>query len=493
MSPSSIALLFGPSLTLTQSQLRWELLNVGAGVLLAVIGLAAVSLYFFRSKARDLTLIYFGLFTTLYGVRLLSQRDSIRATLDFSSQVWRRVDWGISAVIILPFGLFVYQLVGDELRKLFRWLLWAQGIAALTEIVAGIFGVKLYQLAYANNIIVLSTFAITAVFVTIVWVRGKRKYVLSREVRVFLVGFLIWAAFIFELNLSSLHLVQGIGHNTEFVGFLTFVCCLGYVTARRAFATEERLFALNAELGVARQIQSATLPREVPQLSGLTIAERYAPMSEVAGDFYDFVLDAPTRLGVLIADVSGHGVPAALIASMLQAAFAGQARHASDPARMLAELNRSLVGKFEEHYVTAAYVFVDLERSLLRYAGAGHPPIMLTSRSTRIVRLIEENGTVLGMVPDAPYSSIEVPLQLGDRVLLYTDGVFEAMNPAQVEYSKPRLERFLAANVDLSAAGFANALLNDVNLWSDDPNGRSQDDDITLVVLDIGNSIQATA
>jgi sulfur transfer complex TusBCD TusB component (DsrH family) len=491
MSPASIALLLAPSLTLTQVQLRWELLNVGAGVLLLVIGLGAISLYFFRSNSRDLTLIYFGLFTTLYGFRLLSERDSIRATLDFSLQVWRRLDWGISAVIILPFGLFVYQLVGEELRKLFRWLLWAQGIAAVLEIAAGIFGVKLHQLAYANNVVVLSTFAITGIFVAIVWVRTTRTYVFTREVRVFLIGLLIWAAFIFENNLASLGIVRGVEHRVEFIGFLIFVCCLGYVTARRAFATEERLFAINAELGVARQIQSATLPREVPKLSGLTIAERYVPMSEVAGDFYDFIVDGPMRLGVLIADVSGHGVPAALIASMLQVAFAGQSHHASDPARMLAELNRSLVGKFEEHYATGAYVFIDLEKSLLRYAGAGHPPVMLASRSAKTVRLIEENGTVLGMIPDAPYTAIEVRLQPGDRVLLYTDGVFEAMNAAQVEYSKPRLEKFLAANTDLSADKFANALLDDVNVWSDDPNGRSQDDDITLVVLDIDTPNQA--
>ena len=210
MSPASIALLLAPSLTLTQVQLRWELLNVGAGVLLLVIGLGAISLYFFRSNSRDLTLIYFGLFTTLYGFRLLSERDSIRATLDFSLQVWRRLDWGISAVIILPFGLFVYQLVGEELRKLFRWLLWAQGIAAVLEIAAGIFGVKLHQLAYANNVVVLSTFAITGIFVAIVWVRTTRTYVFTREVRVFLIGLLIWAAFIFENNLASLGIVRGV-------------------------------------------------------------------------------------------------------------------------------------------------------------------------------------------------------------------------------------------------------------------------------------------
>jgi serine phosphatase RsbU (regulator of sigma subunit) len=193
----------------------------------------------------------------------------------------------------------------------------------------------------------------------------------------------------------------------------------------------------------------------------------------------------------MVADVSGHGVPAALIASMLKVAFAGQSQHVTDPARVLTGLNRSLCGKFEEHYVTGAYVFVDLEKKLLRYAGAGHPPIMLASRSTKSVRRIEENGTILGLIPDAVYTATEVPLHSGDRCLLYTDGVFEAMSPSLEEYSKPRIEKFLAANATLSTNAFANALLDDVNRWSEDPHGRSQDDDITMVVLDFQPSAQA--
>jgi len=107
-------------------------------------------------------------------------------------------------------------------------------------------------------------------------------------------------------------------------------------------------------------------------LTGLDIAARYLPMSAVAGDFYDFLFIDEKRIGILIADVTGHGIPAALIASMLKVAFAAQAHHANDPACVLAGLNRALCGKFEEHFVTAAYLFIDLENYLLRYSAAGH-------------------------------------------------------------------------------------------------------------------------
>src|SRR6202140_4718476 len=122
-----------------------------------------------------------------------------------------------------------------------------------------------------------------------------------------------------------------------------------------------------------------------------------------------------------------------LIASMLKVAFAGQAAHAHDPVRVLAGLNRALCGKFEEHFVTAAYLFVDLEKRLLLYSAAGPPPLMLASGTAGNVREIEENGLMLGMYPEAIYSSVEIRVGLGDRCLLYTDGILEARNAAGEE------------------------------------------------------------
>jgi phosphoserine phosphatase RsbU/P len=93
-------------------------------------------------------------------------------------------------------------------------------------------------------------------------------------------------------------------------------------------------------------------------------------------------------------------------------------------------LNRALCGKFAEHFVTAAYLLVDLDRSLLRYSAAGHPPLLLASHTEGEVRQIEENGLMLGLFPNAAYASAEIPIRLGDRCLLYTDGVLEAQNAA---------------------------------------------------------------
>jgi phosphoserine phosphatase RsbU/P len=188
--------------------------------------------------------------------------------------------------------------------------------------------------------------------------------------------------------------------------------------------------------------------------------------------------------------VTGHGVPAALIASMLKVAFAGQAAHAHDPARVLAGLNRSLCGTFEEHFVTAAYLFVDLEKDLLHYAAAGHPPLMLSSGSAGNVREIEQNGLMLGMLSEAVYSAVQIRVGPGDRCLLYTDGVFEAKNAAQEEFGRSRCKECLEAQRDSPAARFADTLIESIAGFAGHNSARGQEDDITLLVLDFQESLR---
>jgi sigma-B regulation protein RsbU (phosphoserine phosphatase) len=147
-------------------------------------------------------------------------------------------------------------------------------------------------------------------------------------------------------------------------------------------------------------------------------------------------------------------------------------------------LNRALCGKFEEHFVTAAYLFVDLEKSLLRYSAAAHPPLMLASGAAGNVREIEENGLMLGMFPDAVYSSVKIHVEPGDRCLLYTDGILEANNAAGEEFGKSRCKEFLGTRRDIPAALFANALLENIAGFSGHNSARAQEDDITLLVLD---------
>jgi serine phosphatase RsbU (regulator of sigma subunit) len=253
---------------------------------------------------------------------------------------------------------------------------------------------------------------------------------------------------------------------------------------REAHETVARqLMAINSDLEMARQIQLAILPRETPKIQGLDIAARYIPMSSVAGDFYDFIVVDERHVGILIADVSGHGLPSALIASMLQSAFAAQSAHASDPARVLAGLNQVLSGKFQWHFVTAAYLFVNLEESTVNYAGAAHPPLLLWRKKSGSATEVLENGLLLGLFPDSTYSAITLPLEGGDRIVLFTDGIVEARNPSKEVFGMDRLKRFVEENHALSAERFGDALLDAVGHWSEQARGEGQSDDITLVAI----------
>ena len=244
-----------------------------------------------------------------------------------------------------------------------------------------------------------------------------------------------------------------------------------------------QLQTIQKELETARQIQMSILPTEIPKLDGLDIAARYIPMTSVAGDFYDFILVDEKHLGILIADVSGHGMPAALIASMLKIALAAQVPHAADPAQVLSGLNQALCGKFQHHFVTAAYLFVDMAKGMLTYAGAGHPPMLLWGGSFAEVRDVVENGLFLGKFPWATYSSLELPLSVGDWCLLYTDGIPETANHSEIEFGTERFREFLATEQSTSANQFADRLLGELSSWAARGPGEELDDDITLVAI----------
>ena len=245
-----------------------------------------------------------------------------------------------------------------------------------------------------------------------------------------------------------------------------------------------RLQAVNHELELASRIQRSILPSGPPAIPGLDIATRYFPMTAVAGDYYDFLRVDEKRLGVLVADVSGHGAPSALITSMLRIALAEQLDHAHDPAKVLLGLNQALCGKFDCHFVTAAYAFIDTEKRVLRYGGAGHPPLVLYSGSNGQAQAIEENGLILAQFPDETYTSVQLPFGPGDRVLLYTDGIPECSNPELEEYGTERLLQLLAQHHGPTADAFVDKTIDELFAWSAQPRGQNQHDDITVLAID---------
>jgi serine phosphatase RsbU (regulator of sigma subunit) len=235
------------------------------------------------------------------------------------------------------------------------------------------------------------------------------------------------------------------------------------------------------ELRVARSIQEASLPKEVPELEGWEISPRYQPAREVGGDFYDFHLLTEGRLGVVVGDATGKGVPAALVMSttcgMLQAT-AG-ALDSSSPGEVLAQVNETLLARIPQNmFVTCFYAILDPESGGLRYANAGHD-LPYLHRNGKAEEL-KARGMPLGLMPGMGYEEKETILDAGEVTLLYSDGLVEAHDPRGEMFGFPRLRELVAEHAT-EEGSLGDFLLRELHTFTGE--GWEQEDDITLLTL----------
>jgi predicted ester cyclase len=232
------------------------------------------------------------------------------------------------------------------------------------------------------------------------------------------------------------------------------------------------------ELRVARSIQQASLPEEVPQLEGWQITPYYRPAREVGGDFYDFHLLSDGRLGVVVGDATGKGVPAALVMATTCGMLRLAAQSYSSPGVMLQRVNEVLCPYIPANmFVTCFYAILDSESGLLRYANAGHDlPYLHHDGKAKELRA---RGMPLGLMPGMSYEEKEDSLEVGDGTLLYTDGLVEAHDPQREMFGFPRLQALVSEHGEEES--LEEALLEE--LYSFVGEGWEQEDDITLVTL----------
>jgi serine phosphatase RsbU (regulator of sigma subunit)/predicted ester cyclase len=243
---------------------------------------------------------------------------------------------------------------------------------------------------------------------------------------------------------------------------------------------------IEQELRVARRIQHASLPEEVPQLEGWQISPYYQPAREVGGDFYDFHLLSEGRLGVVVGDATGKGVPAALVMSttcgMLQ--LAAQALDSPSPGEVLAQVNETLFARIPSNmFVTCFYAILNPKRGHLVYANAGHDlPYLQHGGEAKELRA---RGMPLGLMPASSYEEKEIVLDAGESILFYSDGLVEAHDPEGQMFSFPRLRALVAEHTEEGALG--EYLLEE--LYSFVGEGWEQEDDITLITLQCSSSL----
>ena len=237
---------------------------------------------------------------------------------------------------------------------------------------------------------------------------------------------------------------------------------------------------LEGQLEVARQVQLELLPARDPQLEGYDISAYNFPTEEVSGDYYDWVKIYDDQIGLVIADVSGKGVPAALLMAFLRASLRAATHIGYSPHISMAKVNFLLWESIERNqFVTAFYGILDVTNRTLTYTNAGHnPPILLTKNGD--VRFIDRGSVPLGMFRDTRYHEYYLTTEPGEVLVLYTDGVTEAQNPAGEEFGRDRLAEAVQTHRQLSARDMISEMHKELIDWTD---GLGATDDVTFFVI----------
>jgi phosphoserine phosphatase RsbU/P len=454
-----------------------DLLDWLAGALFLGAAAAAALLWAGGNHRRDRTLPYLGIFMGLYGVRLLVDTDVGAALLGLSDNAANHVVAGISYVIPIPALLYVFELTSGAIRRTLAVLTIASGVLAIVFLARDLQTGRPGSGTAIGNVLAIAFLLFAVVIVVRGW-RSIGESIGAPSLRALAVGAAAFVLAAIAENLDGLGLVAWDGP-FEQVGLLALTGTIGYATAVRMRRTEATLQSIEHELATARKMQRNLLPQGPPAVQGVSVVARFQPMTAVGGDFYDYAADAG-GLAVLVADVTGHGVPAALTAAMVKVAFAAERDGASHPAAALAHVNRTLMDANASGFVTAAWVYLDPAAGRLTYAAAGHPPMLVWRASSRTVDRVTENGLLMGAFAEAAYTETGLPIHPGDRVLLYTDGVMEAANAADEEFGLDRLTAVLAETAALDLSAQADAILAGLAAWRGTvPPG----DDVTLVLL----------
>lgn len=445
------------------SPVREDAFDIVLGAVLFIIGAIACAASLIRRRGDVLSLRAFGAFTLLYSTRLIVDSTlprffgaSVRGT-EFTEAF-------ITYVIPVAGWALPLRLIGNGWKSSLRLQVLAFTIFAPIGIISDLVTGRPASLESVNNVLVVIG-GLNIIF-NLLRPENRRR----PELQAVLFGTLVFMAFALNNNLTNLGLLPW-DFDEEAPGFVVFVAALGYAATRAFLRGERESLAIQNELSTAREIQQSILPRAMPDLPGLQFHAGYVPATSVGGDMYSF-LSTDAGAGVLVADVAGHGVPAALIASMVKIAVSSQARIADDPAALIAELNAILRRDVRRAFVTATYLWLAQHRVVV--CNAGHPPPLLY-RDGEFLEL-GGAGVLLGRFADARYVAVATELIPGDRIVAYTDGIPEARNARDELFGEERLRGLIRAGAS------ADSVLVAVQEWR----AASEDaDDLTIVVVEV--------
>lgn len=458
---------------------RDDLLLVMAGSSIFTVGVLALCAHFSSAVFRERILLWFGLFAAPYGLALVCRSILIPQWDGSADQII--VDLGRVTYLAtsIPALLLFQEFYGHGWRLSSKWLLWTYAAVLL--------GLFFLMITHEHRRTIPSPGFALVILAPLALLIDRLAGYRSPSIKGRLVIFSGLLAFFLTFSYDRFSTLRITGRHllAEPFGFLFLMACLGYVVSKRVAANEAEWISLTDEMRAASKIQAAILPSSMPAISPWTVAARYAPMTGVAGDFYGFPRVLPNSLGIIVADVMGHGVAAALIASMVKVAVFNGAEDGHSPSKIVQELNRTLWKEAPGQLASAVYVELNQEGNLATYTAGGQPPPLLWRRGEQRIDPLDSVGLLLGVRYEEPYDDNTVHFAKGDRLLIYSDGLTEAENRKGESFGDAVLPGFFVAKQNLSAETFAEALLQSVLAWSVEDSRPGQADDITFVIVDL--------
>lgn len=437
-----------------------------------IIGIYHIALYVINKSKQN---IFLGLFSQVVALRILVINDML--LISFFNPPWG-INFRLSYLTItltpILFCHFVNSIYPDKVNKYVR---------IFFDSYFGFFSVYvcLAPLHIISYSLIYIQMALITISVYLLFILLKETSKNLKTKRLFYFGLI--AGFVCLLNdiFYSHQVLRTV--NSSHIGILLFIATQSFIAFEEYLNQQKRFMTLSNEINIAKRIQQNILPLTKPELSGASVDVYYLPAGSIGGDFYHFYEIDDKHTGIFLADVTGHGIPASIIASTVYIAFSLQKEHAPFPDNVLSNINAILIGKTANQPVSAIYCYLDCDAMVMRFACAGHPYPLYYNASTKTTTPITTKGTVLGVFPESEFTVFELPLQKGDIIILYTDGLTELRNKNGKFYDIENLKAAIDKNKHLAGNEFAGALIDSALQWSESK--RNQSDDITLVTIKI--------
>lgn len=253
----------------------------------------------------------------------------------------------------------------------------------------------------------------------------------------------------------------------------------------KKFHTEKRDYlSMKRDIEIAHEIQNKILEKNHPVFNGMKISTQYIPAYKIGGDFFEILKISETEAVIIIADVSGHGVSAALLCSMLKMAFISAAEKELKPSKLLSILNSLMHRYLDSNFVTAACVHIDIEKKTLSAANAGHWPVLVQDRNSGEIAYDLLNGIPIGWQNEPLYTEKTYNITSQSRIMLFTDYAVEAKNSSDKQFGFERLLNFIQSNSCITAAKLSEEIVKTLQNWSGSGKCTSFPDDLTMIVCD---------